>query len=311
MNIEKYNIDKKDIWNEFVANSKQGTFMLNRNFMDYHSDRFFDNSLMFYNDKQKLIAILPANIKDNVLYSHQGLSYGGLIYGNDAKTVDILECFDVLKQYCKESGIKKVIYKKIPYIYNKYPADEDLYALFRNDAILNRKDIGYAIDILNKIKLIQARRTELNKAIKQELVVNVVDNYNDYYNILSDVLQFSHNTKPTHSLAEMQLLADNFKDNIKLVCSFDKNGIMLSGVWLFIEQNVVHTQYIATSQEGKKCGAFEIIVDFLLKEYADKKYLSFGISTEQNGRYLNEGLAFQKESFGGRGVCYDFYEINI
>lgn len=85
MIVKQYNIKDKEIWNEFVLNSKQGTFLLNRNYMDYHSDRFDDNSLMFYDTKDRLTAILPANIKDNVLQSHQGLSYGGLSYEKKQK----------------------------------------------------------------------------------------------------------------------------------------------------------------------------------------------------------------------------------
>ena len=45
--------------------------------------------------------------------------------------------------------------------------------------------------------------------------------------------------------------------------------------------------------------------------YADRRYFSFGISTEQAGQYLNEGLIAQKEGFGARTVVHDFYEWNL
>ena len=73
--IKKYKNEQKNIWNGFINNSKNGIFMFNRDFMDYHSDRFIDNSLMFYDDNDNLIALLPGNIKDNILYSHQGLTF--------------------------------------------------------------------------------------------------------------------------------------------------------------------------------------------------------------------------------------------
>lgn len=242
MLIKKYQKEQSNIWNDFVQNSRQGTFLLNRDYMNYHSDRFIDNSLMFYNEKDKLIAILPANIKENILYSHQGLSYGGLIYGIDAKTVDILECFEALKNYAKENNIEKLIYKRIPSIYHTYPTDEDLYVLFRNETKLIRRDIGYTIDIQNKLKWPQARRTELNKSIKNNLIVRINENYQEYYNILSEVLKNTHNVKPVHLIQEMKLLASKFLDNIKLVCSY-KDNHMLSGVWLFIEKKY-HTYAI-------------------------------------------------------------------
>ncbi len=46
--------------------------------MDYHSDRFNDHSLVFTR-KNRLIGLLPANIKDEALYSHGGLTFGGII----------------------------------------------------------------------------------------------------------------------------------------------------------------------------------------------------------------------------------------
>ena len=58
--IIRYTKDKADEWNEFVARSKNGTFLFNRNYMDYHSDRFADYSLMFYR-KGRLYALMPAN----------------------------------------------------------------------------------------------------------------------------------------------------------------------------------------------------------------------------------------------------------
>jgi len=148
------------------------------------------------------------------------------------------------------------------------------------------------------------------KAIKENLIVKISQDYRVYHDLLSHILNISHETKPVHSVEEVELLSSRFPDNIKLICCYRNNQIV-SGVLLFIEKNIIHTQYIATSNEGKDFGAFEAIVNFLLNEFRDKKYLSFGISTENNGTHLNEGLAQQKESFGARGVCHDFYNINF
>ena len=46
--IVRYTAEKADEWNAFVAESKNGTFLFNRGYMDYHADRFVDHSLMFY-----------------------------------------------------------------------------------------------------------------------------------------------------------------------------------------------------------------------------------------------------------------------
>ena len=73
---ENYKAEKKQVWDEFIDNSKNGTFMLKRDYMDYHADRFKDFSLMFYED-DKLIAVMPASLHGNEVRSHGGLTYGG------------------------------------------------------------------------------------------------------------------------------------------------------------------------------------------------------------------------------------------
>lgn len=96
MDLEVYSEDKKSIWNEFVRKSKNATFLIMREYMDYHKDRFTDMSLMFYDNKKNLIGILPANIEGNELMSHGGLTYGGFILDKKMKTTTMLEMFNLL-----------------------------------------------------------------------------------------------------------------------------------------------------------------------------------------------------------------------
>ena len=134
MNIKKYSFDDKILWDEFVKLAKNGHFFFLRDYMDYHADRFTDHSLLIYDDKNTLIALLPANIEGKTLFSHQGLTFGGLLVKPSIKQVDVINVFKYLKNYIKDIGVDKVIYKRIPYIYHTMPADEDLYALFRINA---------------------------------------------------------------------------------------------------------------------------------------------------------------------------------
>jgi hypothetical protein len=91
-----------------------------------------------------------------------------------------------------------------------------------------------------------------------------------------------------------------------------KNEDILAGVVIYESKNVAHAQYIASEEKGREIGALDMIFDYLINEYyKNKKYFDFGISTEKDGLYLNEGLIFFKEGFGARGVVHDFYEVNI
>ncbi len=306
-----YNSEFKNIWDEFVDNSKNGTFMLKRDYMDYHSDRFKDFSLMFYED-EKLIAIMPNSIHNDEIRSHGGLTYGGIVTNRKMTARKMLDLFSSMKEFLKENGIKKVIYKAIPSFYHLYPSDEDMYALFRNNAKLIRRDISTTILMEDKIKFSDLRRRGAKKALKNGLEVKTSEDWEEYINLLAKVLEEHHGTKPVHSADEIKKLADNFPNNIKLYCAYDKENKMYAGVVIFDTKQTAHAQYIANSNEGREIGALDLVFDYLInQEYKDKKFFDFGISNEHGGLILNNGLISQKEGFGGRGVVYDFYEMEI
>ena len=62
--VKQYTQEQAQAWNEFIEDSRQGTFLFNRSYMDYHADRFQDASLMIYR-KGQLYALLPANRLNN------------------------------------------------------------------------------------------------------------------------------------------------------------------------------------------------------------------------------------------------------
>ena len=125
--ITRYTAAQSAEWNEFVERSKNGTFLFHRSYMDYHADRFTDHSLMVWN-KGRLSALLPANEHDGTLYSHQGLTYGGLITNQHTTTAFVCDTFEAINNYLAQQGITQVIYKAIPWPYHLLPAEEDLYA---------------------------------------------------------------------------------------------------------------------------------------------------------------------------------------
>lgn len=311
MRISKYTTEFKDLWNEFVKNSKNRHFFFQRDYMEYHSDRFQDFSLMIFNETDKLIAILPANIKENTLYSHQGLTFGGFLINDKIKTETMLEIFETLKGFLKNQNIKKMVYKCIPYIYHIKPSEEDKYALFRNDAKLIRRDVSATINLEHKIKYQEQRKRSVKKAIKNDLVFEESKDYKSYWNILEETLNAQHDAKPVHSLDEIEKLVDLFPDNIKLFVAI-KDSKVLGGTLVFENETIVHTQYLANSFEGRNVGALDFVIDKLINEvYQNKKYFDFGISNEDAGKYLNTGLISQKEGFGARAVVHDFYELEI
>lgn len=311
MEIRRYRREDKELWNSFVSKARNATFLFDRNYMDYHADRFDDNSFMFYH-KGKLKAVLPANVAGDTLYSHQGLTYGGLLLDKKATVEDVLECFDSLNSWLRENGISKVVYKALPWIYQQYPSEEDLYALtWKCKAQLISRDISSSIVIDNKLKFAESRKSGIRKALSLNIEVGESNDVDGFWHILEDNLGNRYNAKPVHTSSEMKLLMSRFPNNIKLYVA-KMNGEIVGGTLIYVTPQVVHTQYISASVEGKKHGTLDLLFDYIInKVYANCRYFDFGKSTEQGGAYLNEPLIFQKEGFGGRGVCYDWYQWEL
>ncbi|WP_266203724.1 GNAT family N-acetyltransferase [Pontibacter kalidii] len=308
--VVKYSAKYKPAWDAFVAGSKNGTFLLLRDYMEYHADRFADHSLLFYH-KGKLVALLPANVAGRQVQSHGGLSYGGLITDKRMKATLMLEVVQVLKSYFQELGFRSVLYKVIPHIYHQLPAEEDLYALFRHEAILYRRDLNSAIAIGGAAGYSKDRRWRLSQGKRARLKIGQSEKYAAFFELERKLLQEKYNTVPAHTADEMELLASRFPKNIRLYTATDR-GELLAGVLVYETPTVVHSQYIATSERGRDLHALDVLLDWLLTEvYPHKSYFSFGISTEQQGQFLNEGLVRNKESYGARTIVHDFYELRL
>lgn len=314
LSVVKYDASKMADWDSFVRASKNGTFLIERGYMDYHSDRFTDTSLMFYK-KGELIALLPANHckEEGTVLSHGGLTYGGLILSDKITAVEALEVFSCAIDWMKhELSAHRWVYKPIPYIYSKLPAEEDLYALFRSGGVLKARSVSSVVDSSNRLPMRKLRQRGVAKALKEGLCCCEADFDTDiegFWQVLSEVLSVKHKKNPVHTVEEMKLLHSRFPDKIKLYV-VKKDGTVVAGSVMYVMEQVAHSQYIAASDEGKRCGALDLLFNTLINDiYADKPYFDFGISTESGGSWLNEGLIFQKEGFGARSVVYDVYEM--
>lgn len=309
--VKKYSSEDKEKWDAFISKSKNGHFFFSRDYMEYHSDRFTDFSLIVYGDKGKAIALLPANIKDNVIYSHQGLTFGGFIIDDTMKSELMLEVFSRTKDFLKQHNVERVVYKCIPYIYHTRPAEEDRYALFVNDARLIRRDVTSTVYLDKDVRYSKGRKWTVNKAKKELIDVYESDDLASFWELLESVLASSHDARPVHTLSEIMQLSTRFPENIKLYLA-KKDEKILSGALIYENADIAHTQYLANSEIGRELGALDLLIDHLIKEvYKNKKYFDFGISNENDGRFLNTGLIAQKEGFGARAVVHDFYEITL
>ncbi len=311
--IKKYSDKDKQLWNEFNKNSKNSLFMFDRNYMDYHKDRFTDHSLLFFRDDE-VITILPMSEHGDMLISHGGLTYGGFITGNGMKQHIMNECFDLLLHYARDNGFSKIRYKTIPHIYHKQPAEEDRFALFAHHASLENVDASTYVNLKNPLKMPKGRKAQISRAKREGVKVIYADDlksYQDFIRLENEVLKERHDTHAVHTAEELKMLRDNFPDAIQLFVA-QKDGKIIAGAVIFKYEQVIHTQYMAADDEARRIGALDLTIHTIIEEYRGNiTWLDFGISTEHNRIYLNEGLISQKEGFGGRTGVYDIWELRV
>lgn len=309
LRVEPYTPGQRAAWNAFIAQSKNATFLLHRDYLEYHADRFTDASLLVWHGG-KLVALVPASRHGDEVRSHGGLTYGGVISDARMGVALMLEVFAALREHWRSVGVKSVLYKAIPHFYHTLPAEEDLYALVRHGAKLVRRDAGTTLCREFRAPITKGRKWAIKQGLSHGIQVARSQDWAGFMAMEAALLQQKYGTRPVHTAQEIELLAQRFPQNIALFTA-TRAGELLGGTIVYETPTVAHSQYISSTDTGRDLRALDVLFDWLLTQvYADKRWFDFGISTEEGGTVLNAGLAANKESWGARATVYDFYHLD-
>lgn len=319
MNIVRYTEANAERWDDFLPQTVQGVFLHSRKFLAYHGERFEDLSVLIEDDKGRLRALFPAARATGdrrQVVSHPGITYGGLLHHPGCRADEILAMLDGIRAGYRELGYRSLIYKTVPPHVQAQVVQSDLYALWRAEANLTRRDLWNVLDLRLPRKSSAGHKGECKKAMRADLSAVLLDakDYAPFHELLAGGLMARHGAKPVHALDELLDLARRFPREIELWGCRAPDGELLAGTWLFkLRPQCWHTQYIMGSERGRALSA----VDLLLEELVDQAtqagvaYFSFGNSTDEAGRSLNAGLFSFKAGFGAGAVVQDFYEVEL
>ncbi len=309
--VEPFSTELGDEWDDFVRSSRNGTFLFERGYMDYHADRFQDDSLIFRDRRGAVAGLLPASRLGSHVSSHGGLTYGGLVLGMNIRTSAVISILDSAAAYYRASGVTSVEYKCVPRIYHRLASEDDLYALFRLGARLVRRDVSSTVQPAER-PASQARRLRgARKARLAGISVCESTDFTAFWPVLEATLSDRHGVQPVHDVDEITLLAGRFPRAIRLFTALDGTEVV-AGVVIYETPLVAHAQYIGSSRRGRDAAALDLLFEELIDVvYPDKRYFDFGISTEADGRDLNAGLIQYKEGFGATATVHDFYCLDL
>lgn len=313
--VRPFSEESTQEWEKFCAQADQSTFLHTRRFLNYHGERFVDCSLLIEDDG-RLIGLFPAAehpIQRDQIVSHPGITYGGVLHAGALYGARMIEAMVAIGRYFNEKNYRQLLYKVVPTFYHRQPAQDDLYALFRMGALRTRCDLSSTIDLNNRRALSERRRRSLKKALKAGVTITSDTQYlSALWEVLTENLARKHNVSPVHSLSEIIFLMTQFPENIRCYCCV-LNGEVLAGTIIFSTVMADHAQYIASSEQGYTISALDAVFDHCITESKQlgKRWFDFGISTEQNGTQLNDGLYGFKTEFGAGGSLHEFYQIKL
>ena len=231
---------------------------------------------------------------------------------NDVTTADVLVLFEELNAYLRQQGFRRVLYRAIPWVYHRLPAEEDLYAIFwKCGARLKQRMSGTVIFMDEHLRWRKDHRRRLRQAQGAGIRVVRDASLSEFWPVLNDNLQRKVQAQSVHTLEEIELLKSRFSHEIIQYNAYLGDEIV-GGITFYVMGHVLHGQYSGTTDDGKRLGAMEAIYDQVMyHDYTHMRYLDFGTSNEQGGQVLNEGLIAHKEGYGGRTICYDTYEWEL
>lgn len=314
--VERYSDEKEQEWDDFITNdSVNGTFLQSRRFLNYHpKNRFLDASYMIYNSKKRLIAVCPACEKmeagRRILDSHGGSTYGGIIISKDVyKVCKIIDMLKMLEQAWIKDGFEYVILKQTPDLFSKHQMDLLQYALYYC-GFQEAKELNLYVDlekcpenILSSFS--QGKRTNVHNCQKEGLVIKSLSIYEEieqFHMLLSTTLKKYEKT-PVHTVEELyEFQNERLKNECEIFGIYNQEEKMIAGSMMFYFKQiyVAHTQYLCANPEYNRLSPMTFAYYSMIVEMKKRGYqkVSWGIATEDMGRYLNEGLVTSKESLG-------------
>ena len=312
--IRRYRDHDAEIWDNFCHDAINATFLHRRKFISYHGDKFHDESVLFYYDG-RLVGVMPAArdlTDDQQVVSHPGLSYGGIVHQGWLCGQRMLDAMTDLLLYYKKLSYQRLLYKSLPYGFAIAPAQDDLYALFRLQAQRVRCDLTNILDLSSRRPPSTRRKRAISQAKKHVELVMGHECLPEFWPIVIDNLWRKHKLKPVHNLSEIMMLIDRFPNNIVFLGA-KINGKIEAGLILFNSVKVWHSQYSCASEIGNSYSAMDLLLENAIAEATESgvRYFDFGISTDQAGMNINNGLFQYKYEFGGGAMVHETYKLSL
>ena len=323
--VKPYSEEYEDLWDKFVLEkSMNGTFLQTRKFINYHpKDRFTDASVMVFKGNDLVAVVLGCIVYEGetkVYFSHKGTTFGGYIVSKQIYNVSNLsEIMDLCEEYIKSLEVSSIFLKQTASIFHRESADLIDYFLYQK-GYKEYSELNFYMN-LDKYKedviscFTSGKRRDYRYSLKNAFEFRALERneIKDFHRILT--MNHDRLELPTiHTVQDLlDLKYERFSDRIDFYGVFYE-GNMIAGSMIFkFGEGVYHTQYLCSDDAYLKLFPMDFLITNLIEQAVKEEMnvFTFGICTEDRGRYINFGLSRFKEGFGAKYCINKSFEKMI
>lgn len=306
MKLARYSGRLKTTWEKFLA-STDGPFTYSRDFLTQDDKDTEDCSFFIEDEGSNVIGILPGGLRGDDWVSHPHTTFGGPIWSQTRGRMSSGPLLQDLEAYAKKLGLKRLEIRCGTDSYSGQPVDLLNYNLWLMEWRLAQMRPNFVMSDGPRGLGSSVYKRAVAKGLDFEFNANTIETFE----FVRRTLLEEKGIATAHSSPSFKKLAERFPNNIWSSRAIDKNGEIVAAAIIFSYPKVQHTQYLASSDAGKKSFAMGGLIQSLYHHLGSEKALALGHSHDPVKNHLDEGLAEFKFRMGAKVQNYQIWEKDI
>jgi len=313
INLEALGGHNEKAWDALVKVAPNGHLMARTGFFRYHADRFEDASLFFFRGRRPL-GVLPANRVGDTLWSHQGVSFGGLILHPRTHFSHVEAAVSALRDHLRAGGFKSFMYRPAPHPYQVFPREEDVF--FLEQAGARRVDTKlHSMVLCGEPSALTAKTWNHTVRRSKESGVTVRAGLDAdlpaVWGLVEQALE-RHGQNAVHTIDDIALLRSRFPDEVPILLAESGSGELLSGQVLLRSGRTLTLLYVGDALAGRELNAGTMLQDHVMNAPENAGFwFDLGQWCDTGSRQGSDSLLQYKEAAGGRLIQRHTWQLDL
>jgi hypothetical protein len=319
--VNVYKIDNEFAlkWDAFISNSANETIFHSYRFLNYHGQRFANNSHHIVFEKSgNILAVMPMAIFEEdgaqIAKSPYAASYGGIVTKYRPSYSDSKLLVESLIDYLKTNAITKLTITPPIHVCDASHSDTFLFAFLEQGFKIVNSDISSVIpltdtDIERNVFTSRARNMA-RKAENNGVSITFRADIEPFWMLMEKTFS-KHGTNSTHNKKEWEWLCTNLPDDIWCDVAFIGDTPVAGVGHVKINSRVDSSFYLCSDPEYQNTQALTYLVYNSVLQAKKSGFSFFDFGTSSVNMVARENIFRFKESFGAEGVFRHTLQIEL